>query len=525
VRAPLFVLHGSASEAEELHQWLRDWGTVQVFAAGKAVHVCRELGEVHVVRLPDERAVAAAYLRHLVKKGPVRTLVVANPADVKENLGEISSLAPWLALRRRAALLLTNPAGDNVEQVVNTALRDPRLYDADTMILVAGLRAIPMRTRPNPIPTDKDPVIEMEPLTPKGSEPFTFATGRLFHDDSAVVPLLLARERLLAASQAPRRAFIASNPGGGLPLLETFSRNTVQEFQNAGYKTKALIGNDVTRDDVRRMMSQCDVFLWEGHHNTLIKEYAMPEWDEPLPPVFVFLQSCLALYDWKALPLLNRGAVGVVGTSTRTYSGSGGACSLAFFDSLLYDHATLGSALRQAKNFLLAYSLLKEKRLGKDATRTGANLRAAWSFTLWGDPTLRLPRPEANADNLPPVEHIVHGRTLTLYLPPETHQKVISGKYKAQMPPNARLAGLLRKEGDPDGQPLIPLIFAEVHFAKAPRGQTPRLHSRLPSSHWVFTWDARRRCGYLVATPRPRDGDELRFHVEWDSGATVDSRP
>src|SRR5262249_12524126 len=280
--------------------------------------------------------------------------------------------------------------------------------------------------------------------------------------------------------------------GGSLPLLETFSRNTIQEFENAGYKTRALIGNAVTKDDIRRLLPECDVFLWEGHHNTLIRDYAMPEWDEPLPPVFVFLQSCLALYDWKALPLLSRGAVGVVGTSTRTYSGSGGACSLAFFNALLYEDATLGGALRQAKNFLLAYSQLKEKRLGEDARRTGANLRAAWSFTLWGDPTLRLPRPAAPADNLPPIEHVVHGRPITLYLPDALHDKVSTAKYKAQIPANARLAGLLRKESEADGQPLVPLVFAEVHFPKAPPGQEPRLRSRLPSSHWVFTWDARR---------------------------------
>ena len=96
----------------------------------------------------------------------------------------------------------------------------------------------------------------------------------------------------------------------------------------------------------------------------------MPDWDEPTAPSFVFLQSCLALTEEKAQPLLRRGAVGVVGSPVRTYSASGGACSLAFFDALLYDDQSLGGGLRQAKNFLLAYALLKEKRLGKDAKRT-----------------------------------------------------------------------------------------------------------------------------------------------------------
>lgn len=511
--APLFVTHGTRGEAEELRQRLAEWQTNWVYAVGDVGKLTRDLANVRVTWLADENAVAAAHLKRLAKKGPIRTLVIANPADDGDGLEGMAALAPWIALQKHAALVLTNAAGDNVEEVVTDALRDDRLRDADTLLLVAGLKAIPTRKRPNPIPDDKDPEIEMEPFTPPGTEPCTFATGRLFHDDLAAVPLMLARERLMRAG-GPRRALVASNPGGSLPLMETFSRTTIQELRNAGYDTRTLIGHGLTKETLRRRMTEADVILWEGHHNTLVKEWGMPEWDEPLPPAFVFLQSCLALQDWKAQPLLSRGAVAVIGTSTRTYSGSGGACSLAFFNAVLYDDATLGGALRQAKNFLLAYAMLKEKRLGKDAQRTGANLRAAWAFTLWGDPTLKLPRPTVPEQPRAPIRQEVHGRTITLSLPPEPHEKVKSAKFQAQMSPNARLAGLVKKEGDADGQPLVPLVFAEVHLPIVPPGQTPMLHSRLPESHWVFNWDARRRVGYLLAAPRSRDTEELRFRVE-----------
>lgn len=517
LRAPLFVFHGTQSEKEELRQWITEGGTQRIYTVGDVKLAPRERSDVPATHLADEHAAAALSLKHQLKKGPVRTLVVANPADDQNGLGGMASLAPWIALQKHGVLLLTNPTGDNVEKVVSTALEKPALHDADVLLLVAGLKAIPTRKRPNPIPGDKDPEIEMEPCTPSGQEPYTFATGRLFHDDLAVVPLMLARERLLRDQHGLRRALVASNPGGSLPLLETFSRNTIQELRNAGYETQSLIGHSLTKDTLRKKMPQCDVFLWEGHHNTLIKEWNMPEWNEPLPSSLVFLQSCLALQDWKAQPLLSRGAVGVVGTSTRTYSGSGGACSLAFFNALLYEDATLGDALRQAKNFLLAYAMLKEKRLGADAKRTGANLRAAWSFTLWGDPTLRLPRPQAGEDALTPVRHTVRGKMITLSLPPEPLDKVKSARFQAQMPPNARLAGLVRKEGDADGQPLVPFVFAEVYLPKGPPGAAPILTSRLPSSHWVFCWDGRRRCGYLLATPRDSDREELRFHVEWQT--------
>src|SRR5207237_7394908 len=139
---------------------------------------------------------------------------------------------------------------------------------------------------------------------------------------------------------APRRACIVSNPGGGLPLMEVFSRNTRMELQNRGYETTALFEKEVRKDKVRKLLPEQDVFLWEGHYRTLIDDYGFLSWDEPLRPALVFLQSCLALNETESQPLLQRGAVAVVGSSTRTYSATGGAMSLAFFNALLYDEQT-----------------------------------------------------------------------------------------------------------------------------------------------------------------------------------------
>ena len=61
----------------------------------------------------------------------------------------------------------------------------------------------------------------------------------------------------------------------------------------------------------------------------------------------------------------------------------------------------------------------------------------------------------------------------------------------------------------------MPLVFAEVHLPRAKADVVPRLRSRLPASHWVFLWDARRKTGYLLATPRDLDAGELRFRVDW----------
>jgi hypothetical protein len=522
--APLVVVHDKPGEKRFVADQLKRWGTREAFWVGSAYDLAPAEG-VRNVRLADEPALAAAFRRRLTAGGPVDVAVVANPEDTGKGMGGLSALAPWVAVQKRAPLLLTDPAGKDVPAVVAAALRKPSLRGLDTLLFLANLQAIPMLQRRNPIPGDKDPQIDLEPLTPDDSGPFSFAVGRLFHDDPAVVCLTLARQRLLARLGRAPRVLVASNPGGGLSLLETFSRNTAHELRNAGYPVTALFGRAVQGPDLRKEMARHDVVLWEGHHNTLIKEWDFPAWDEPLPPQLVFLQSCLALKDFKVHPAMARGAVAVVGTSTRTYSASGGATSLAFFDAVAYEGRSLGGALRQAKNFLQAYALLKEKRLGKQARRTGANVRAAWAFTLWGDPTLKLPPPAgAHAEpSLPGVRHHVVGNTLVVDLPGRAHPRVEVDRFSVRMPPNARLAGLVRRAGE--GHPLVPLVFAEVRLPRARPGQTPRLHGRLPASRWVFNWDPRRRCGYLLALPRAGDTGQLRFHVQWSDAEVAERVP
>ncbi len=517
LQAPLFISTDRAGEPAEVKRWLEGWQTREVFAVGKTFKLCRHLPDVRVTRLADENAVVRSYLLEQVKKGPLQALVLANPADGKGGKAGLSALAPWVALQRRAALLLTSDDGSDSEAVLRAALARPELHRAESLLIVADLRAVPMERRPNPVPDERDPFVEMEPLTPRGDQPATLATGRLFHPDPNVVALMLARPRLMQPESGFRhKALIVSNPGGGLPLLEALSRSTAEEFRNSGYETTPFFGRQARREAVRRLLPEQTIFLWEGHHSTLVRDYGIHEWPEPLRPSLIFLQSCLALAESKAHPFLERGAVGVIGSSTRTYSASGGAFALAFFGALLYEDQSLGGALRHARNFMLAFARLKEKRLGGQAKLTGANLRAAWAFSLWGDPTLKLPRPTRPKGARRPVGHELRGTDIVVSLPEDRHERVASSGYQAQIPPGARLAGLRVRQGDDRTHRLVPLVFAEVHLPQAPAGKTPALRTGLPASRWVFSWDGRTRRGYLLLAPRADDRGELRFEVAWN---------
>jgi len=513
LHAPLFISQGRATDAGHVQRWLAQWPIAEIYAVGKSHSLCGKPGKVKIHSLDDEEAVVAAHLATCRKHGPVETLVVANPADI-EGGQAMSSLAPWLTVQKRAVLLLTNSAGDNVESLVDEALKQCGVEHADSLILLGDLQALPMRRRPNPLPEGKDAFIEMEPMTPEGDSPHSFAVGRLFHKDPGTVALMLARSRLLHASTAAPKALVASNPGGGLPLLESFSRSTARELANAGYVTTGLFEQQVNREELRRLLPQQNIFLWEGHYSTLVRDYQVHHWSEPLRPSLVFLQSCLALSEDKALPFLQRGACAVIGTSTRTYSASGGAFALAYFNALLYEHQSLGGSLRQAKNFLHAFARLKEKRLGDQSKLGGANVRTSWAFTLWGDPTLRFPVPAAPENAVPRVQHQVHGNLIHISVPDVAHEKGAVGRYETEIWANSRIGGLLKTK-EAGSKQLVPLVFTEINLPQAPPGKTPSLQGRLPKRNWVFCWDDRRCCGYLLAAPRAGDSD-IHFRVSWD---------
>ena len=508
LKVPLYVQPANDPECFTLYL---DGSVKEVIAVGSSIELSNKLKNIKVTELKDAAAVAAAHRKELLRSGPIQNLVLANPADPKRE----SSLAAWVAVKKRAALLLTSPDGKDAGAIVAAALNDRDTHGADSLLVLADLDAIPQLKRDNPA-QGKDEKIDVEPWVPEGNDLISLASARLFHSDRTIIPLVFARQRLFERNPDPTRILIASNPGDGLPLLETFSRNTGRELENAGCKVTGLYGKDsLTGKELRELVPQHDIFLWEGHYRTLIDNYEMLKWTEPLRPSIIFLQSCLALNPPEAGLLFDRGAIAVMGSPNRTYSGSGGAFSLGFFDALAYEGRSTGASVRHSKNFLLLYAALKEKRLGDAARLGGANRRAAWTFTYWGDPTLKMPRPTPREDALTPLKYESSRSLITMTLPEKRYPATEVKPYKAEMWPGGRLAGIFTPDGE-DARNLAPLAFAEVSILNGPADKVPHLSSKVPGRNYIFEWDARRKAGYLLLLPREKDVGAVEFKVHWD---------
>ena len=137
-------------------------------------------------------------------------------------------------MHHRGALLLTNDEGNNTAAVVRDALKHPRLREANYLLLAADLQAIPMERRPNPVP-GKDAIIEMEPLTPTGTEPFSLrhrpAVSRRPRPWS---PLMLARQRLLrrAPPSATAGHWSPATPAAACRCWRRSPAHTAHELRN-----------------------------------------------------------------------------------------------------------------------------------------------------------------------------------------------------------------------------------------------------------------------------------------------------
>ena len=346
-------------------------------------------------------------------------------------------------------------------------------------------------------------------------QPCVYRVGRITGATLDAASLLAANgqsRKAVSATAAPASWMMANVGEKNLPLLECLARSTERNCLAHGWQMTSCFGpqkGPINTGPVRA----AEVIIYQGHTADLGKFTAVRQQLPTLPPSLFLLQGCFTLRDAETLNVLRSGAAGAVGATSNMYSASGGAFAGVFLDSLLGRHDA-GTSMMVARNYLLALTLLKEKR---GHLQAGRPLRAAMTFSLWGDPTWE-PHGKVNA---PPalngVRAVRHGPRVDLQIPASWLDESRAGPYFADIPMDGRLAGIYTtKTGKSDERQLVPLYFAVLPIENWGGDAPPQLSSKLPAAEWVSLWDARNRWLYLLVRGKTGAGADHGKVISFD---------
>jgi hypothetical protein len=417
---------------------------------------------------------ADVLLTEQLKKTDVNrdVVVVANPMD-RDGLfspSALSLLAPLVATLHRAPLLLTSDVeADAVEREVLATLERHELSPSH-VVLVGDEMALRSHRVEDPVAAAGGPdalggsnevrvelFSEIQHLRPQD-----LIVGRVVAEGVGQGSAVLARQHH-SARHDRRPVVFFTNADQVFPLGEIISRATAAEFRNVGVPVRAYYADEITDELVHDALTETDLLVWEGHARDLTLEerggvavIAAPE--------IVVLQGCHTFDRSDPFILMEKGTVAILGTSTAIYSAPGSALTRAFFDALLYDRVDLGTAARNARNFVLALALLQRDRGHEDWRKT---YRAALAFALWGDPTL-VPHIKPRPPTVTPVRWTVDHGTLSLKIPRGKLGAVSVATYRVRPPSRAMLGGLLLREGDGEDRVVKELYYTVQDATDAP---------------------------------------------------------
>jgi hypothetical protein len=238
----------------------------------------------------------------------------------------------------------------------------------------------------------------------------------------------------------------------------------------------------------------------------------------PAPEVKAFpvviLQSCHSLEGGAYVSAFQAGASAVVGTVTNVHSASGSSFIKSYCDSVIYRGATLGEALREAKNYFLLLSSLKK---GRGHTEQAKGVRVAMSFRLYGDPELDVALGRFDAyRHRPLAANWLDNTSFTIKTPKRRLEEVRTDKYTARLMASSQTAGLVRRLKDKPERKLMPLYYfrldspplfnaAAFNTLTRPEDQSPRA---------VFLADPYKRYVWVLYLPekdKTNDLLQLRF--------------
>lgn len=478
--ALLPVPAGSPAALESLEAWkleelvltppLRPW-KARLATAAKSV-----------AEIENEKEWLQRFVSHLDTEGP-RGVVIADPRDVESvfSPSSLSLVAPLVAAHRRLPLLLVD--GSDPARVEKGVLQFAAAHNwpLSHIFLVGDELALRSHTVPDPVLSSGGPEARGGGTTVRvelfsfieRQQPQEFAVGRIVAEDASAASVNLARQFHRRASHQRRPVVFLTNADEIFPLGETISRTTVEELRNLGVPVRAYYRDRVTQDLIRQALSSTDFLVWEGHSRDLTLEDRGGIAAHVAPEVVV-LQGCYTLDRSDPFILMDKGTQAIVGSSAAIYSAPGSAFARSLMDSLLYDKTDLGTAVRNARNYLLALALLQRDRDHADWRKT---YRAALAFALWGDPSFKPPLAQGRP-RVPPVKWTREEGTLSLHIPAHKLPEIRTGDFRVQISPRTMLGGLLLRGKESEARQLKDLYFTVQQATAEQRHVCP------PSDGW-----------------------------------------
>ena len=462
----------------------------------------------------------------------IHNVIVARAPDGDGTVGRTAWLAPVMSVGRGAPVVLCHSASAAVAEADVADLIQREGLRPGTVTVLAdygsiGQNLVEIEGEDEPRPggaATAGPVkihytVKTEPCIPRDVQKLaTVGVGRIPLESAADASVLFARgllrEQILG--RQPPRLLMVANAGVArrpLPLCETISRVTAEEFKNFGVHVDEFYGRLADSPEILTAAKSAHLIIYEGHlaYQDLINVPAArrvttpdtffeEEWNDleggddqdrehdppkhpeeppagaaaaPRPVVavpepsqlqgplmglpIIVLQSCDSLEEPTLWRIDELGGVAIIGSVTPIHSGSGSALINAAVDAALYRGGTLGEALRDAQNYMFCLEDLKARRGHKEQAK---GRRVALSFRLWGDPELGLLPAPPGLPRQPPVAiDSSEPGTLTIHVPAERLPEARSSKYVAHMFPGSQSAGMVKLQGGDSARLLTPIYY------------------------------------------------------------------
>lgn len=266
-----FIPAGNFEDRKVLSACLARLGVQRVLAAtanGTADPSLAEAVEGDVDFL-DCPAIYRLVLQRIGEKN-VRNIVLARTPRGPPDVGKTSWLAPYSGLLRGAPVVLCDSFdGEKAEQEVLAFVHEYGLRPRTVTILAdyGSVGVVEMRD----LSALGDYELSVEPCSRPGEGGASaFGVGRIpsrsLEEASVLIARGIARDRLFGAM--PAGVLLVANPKtdySSLPLCETISRATAEEFKNLGVETGEFYGKPSGDPEILDAARNADLIIYEGH--------------------------------------------------------------------------------------------------------------------------------------------------------------------------------------------------------------------------------------------------------------------